>query len=226
MKGPGVFCLLALAVNIACGGRVASPAVATPGETGREFSCSLAANPRSSVAASVIQPGVYDVVVAATSGSQARGRAIATLTLANAKAGDVSPRTGEVADDGASLPLRMWGSVVMSFSAVGASEAIARDGSGPDPESTDPVYPGVVLRDGNDIGIEINGWKPPRGTLIPSLDIGSVYNIRREHPIMVDGPWGFKMYILQASAAGFAGNWDAGGMVQQARGYFCARRRG
>jgi hypothetical protein len=145
MKGlSAVTYALAICGGFACGGRSARPAVAMPADAAQAFPCSQSGHPHAVVDAKIIQPGVYDMVVVATSGREAGSRAVGTLTLATATPADVSPRTGERADDG-SHPIFMWGSLVMNFVGIGAAGLIENQGTAARPASADPVFPCVVI---------------------------------------------------------------------------------
>jgi hypothetical protein len=124
----------------------------------------------------------------------------------------------------------MWGSLVMNFVGIGAAGLIESHGMAPRPASADPVFPGVVIRHAIP-GMDVDGWTPPSGVLIPIMWVGDSNNARRSivDPksgnvvTVLDGP-GICMFLFRASAAGLGGPWESSGGLRDPHGYFCARR--
>jgi hypothetical protein len=109
---------------------------------------------------------------------------------------------------------RLYGSIEFDFGEIGAPICIG-DTLVPAPNSTDPVYPGVLLhedlREKDDV----------------VLTIGTVSNLRddlRTKSVWLDGP-GIALFVHCLTPTEFSGTWGAWGIVTDGSGYFCARRK-
>jgi hypothetical protein len=145
-------------------------------------------------------------------GTRAGKMVVGKLWLTSTSQSDVSPTTGERPPQTEQLSaIPLYGSLEMDLEAVGAP--IKRhDANAPDPDSRDPIRPGVL--------VHLVGWEPKYPENTPVLTIGTVSNLRTGK-IWVDGP-GMGLWVHQLGPSGFAGRWDAWGIVSDGSGYFCA----
>jgi hypothetical protein len=100
-----------------------------------------------------------------------------------------------------------------------AAEAYAGDfwrlSAPPSRASVDPVYPPILGR--------VNqGMYQGRSWIDFTLAVGSIGN-RRDGTFGLDGG-GIGLNVQRVEATGLLGYWDAYGILQTGRGYFCARR--
>lgn len=168
--------------------------------------------PSCKVTSNLLAPGSYEVVFVATHGSKAGHSTTGKLVLRTSTPDDVSPRTGETVAE--SMHHRLYGSIEFDFGEIGAPICIG-DTLVPAPNSTDPVYPGVLLhedlREKDDV----------------VLTIGTVSNLRddlRTKSVWLDGP-GIALFVHCLTPTEFSGTWGAWGIVTDGSGYFCARRK-
>jgi len=180
------------------------------------WSCSLASDqaiPCSSVSNSAksfvgihLQPGKYKVTLVAISGKRKGASTAGDLTLISTSKKDISPKTGKSAYDAENLAeTPLYGSITIDFAAVNAP---VTNLSG----SLDPVYPDVL--------VHVIGFEGIEGQ--PAVVIGSEGN-RRDGVSILDGS-GIGLFVQEIRDTGFAGKWDAWGIVHGGSGYFCADR--
>ena len=179
-------------------------------------SCSLASDqapPCSSVSQSVkslkkfnLKPGKYRVTLVAISGKKKGASTTGDLRLISTSKNDISPKTGNSAYDAENLAeTPLYGSIAIDFAAVNAPVSKL---SG----SLDPIYPDVLVRIIDFAGIDGQ----------PAVVIGSEGN-RRDGVSTLDGR-GIGLFVQEIRDTGFAGKWDAWGIVHGGSGYFCAYR--
>ena len=176
--------------------------------------CGPVPRPSSGIDARLLLPGNYTIRLVATRGSKAGHEAVGTLWLERTSRGDKSTLTGQRPlpdEDLAKIPL--FGALTADLRAVGAPVA-SDDRNAPDPASTDPVRPGVL--------VHLVDWDRdyPRGTVV--LTVGSLSNLRSEAG-WLDGP-GIGLWIHEVSERDFSGRWDRWGILSDGEGYFCMRR--
>ena len=170
--------------------------------------CPEPSRPKANVS---LQPGQYDLVLRATEGSRAGVLVRGTLWLR---------QTDSVNRDPLENPLYGW--LRIDLSAVGAPVLA---GEGPDPASTDPNAPGVL--------VHLVDWDnyPPH---TPILSVGTDSNsIRRHHKddgtevivVSTDGA-GIGLWVHEAQGDRLFGRWREWGIVADGRGVFCATRVG
>lgn len=168
--------------------------------------------PGCKVTSNELTPGRYEVVFVANHGSKAGHSIVGKLTLRDSTPGDVSPRTWEPVTE--STHHRLYGSIEFNFSEIGAP---IRTGAGvePAPNSTDPVYPGVLVHE------------DPKEKRTVILTIGTLFNFRddlRTGLMGTDGS-GIVLFVHCLTATEFSGTWGPWGIVKDGSGYFCARRK-
>jgi len=164
------------------------------------------------VTSNLLAPGSYEVVFVATQGSKAGHSTTGKLVLRASTLDDVSPRTGETVAE--SEHHRLYGSIEFDFSEVGAPICIDNTVA-PAPNSTDPVYPGVLVHE----------YSEEKGGVC--LWIGTILNLRndlRTGVIGKDGP-GIVLFVHCLTPTEFSGTWGAAGIGTDGSGYFCARRK-
>jgi len=163
---------------------------------------------------SPIAAGRYSVVLVATKGRQKRQRVVGTLTLKPTSSLDVSPRTGETAQDRHLAETPLYGALEANLSGVDAPMCSGEPN--PDTASMDPVYPGVLLH-----FIE---WEDRYPKPTPVLTIGTLSNLRNGKDYF-DG-CGIGLFVTRTEDASLFGEWDRWGIVGGGSGYFCAYRTG
>jgi len=163
-----------------------------------------------------LTPGVYTLVVVATNGPLARSRARGTLTLRATSPDDRSPRTGKgPARNERRGGMPLWGWFNGDLRAVGAPLPDPTDSTVPQPDSDDPIYPGVLVL--------VQNWHEPSPLHQNMLWISTGENFRAERDwAMADGP-GVVLNVRVLNTDGFAGTWGAAGRARVG-GYYCARR--
>jgi hypothetical protein len=166
---------------------------------------------RCEVIPDLLGPGSYEIVLVATGGSKAGRSTTGKLVLRASAPGDVSPRTGEAVSE--SEHHRLYGSMEFGFDDVGAPIRV-NDPVAPAPDSTDPVYPGVLVHeDSNRFGL--------------LLTVGTLSNLRndlRTGMVWVDGP-GIALFVTCLTPTEFSGTWTNWGILENGTGYFYARRK-
>src|SRR5437879_11139832 len=101
------------------------------------------------------------------------------------------------------------------LSQVGAFLPVRGDSTAPQPDSDDPIFPGVLVR--------IQNWERGDRLHQNTLWVATGANIRADRSYEVaDGP-GIVMNVRQLDKEGFRGTWGPAGRVF-AGGYLCARR--
>jgi hypothetical protein len=166
---------------------------------------------RCEVTSNLLSPGNYEVLFVATHGSKAGRSTTGKLVLRTSIPGDVSPRTGETVAE--SEHHRLYGSIEFAFGEIGAPIRIG-DPEVPAPDSTDPVYPGVLVFEGKEKGGVV-------------LTIGTLFNLRDDlctGLMGMDGP-GISLSVNCLTPTEFFGTWGPWGIVTDGSGYFCARRK-
>ncbi len=160
------------------------------------------------VTGNVLSPGSYEVIFVANHGSKAGQNTTGKLVLRTSSPDDVSPRTREAVAE--SKPHRLYGFIEFDFAEIGAP--ILGDTVAPAPNSTDPVYPGVlVIEDKKAV----------------TLWVATLLNLRddlRTGVLPTDGS-GIVLYVGCLTPKEFSGTWGPAGIVTDGGGYFCARRR-
>ena len=156
------------------------------------------------LAAPVMKPGSYHLVLVATKGERKGGIAEGDLTLRPTSSTDRSPRTGKTAQDFTDVPLYGWAAADWNSigAPVGDEEALSRD----------PVFPGVLVMFGD--------WKKGYSAKTPLLLISTPIN-RGGGEIIVDGG-GIGLWVREITKKGFAGEWSGSGVAISGSGYFCA----
>ena len=168
--------------------------------------CSPVSNYLKSLKGFDLKPGEYEVTLVSTFGKKKGATASRKLTLITATKQDISPKTGKRVYEVENLDnTPLYGSVGIEFSVVNAP---VFDLS----KIVDPVYPDVLV-----YVIDFKGVKRQ-----PVVVIGSAGN-RRDGVRTLDGS-GIGLFVQEISKDGFAGYWDAWGMVAGDKGHFCARR--
>jgi hypothetical protein len=170
-----------------------------------------------------LRPGAYEVTLVATEGSQRGGETTGVLWLWTAHADDRSL-------DGSRSPLPdeilrevpFYGSLSIDFVEVGAP-IDAESGIEPDPRSSDPVRPGVLVTYYSPRALACMRPIPSNedGEL-PLLLVGTLSNLRDDDG-WLDGS-GFGMWITRLDARAFEGNWDRFGRQVDGSGTFRAVR--
>jgi hypothetical protein len=169
--------------------------------------------PGCKVTSNVLARGSYEVVFVATHGSKAGHSTIGKLVLRTSAPGDVSPRTREPVAE--SERHRLYGSIEFKFGEIGAPICIG-DTLVPAPNSTDPVYPGVLVHE----------YSEEKGGGV-ILTIGALSNLRddlRTGVVWLDDP-GVALFVHCLTPTEFSGTWGAWGILTDGSGYFCARRK-
>ena len=164
------------------------------------------------VTPNLLAQGSYEVVFVATHGSKAGRSTTGKLVLRTSSPDDVSLQTGETVAE--CEHHRLYGFIEFDFGKIGAPIRIG-DTVAPAPNSTDPVYPGVLV---------IEDLKEKGGV---ALWVGTVLNLRndlRTGVLWRDGP-GIILLVHCLTPTEFSGTWGAGGIVTDGSGYFCARRK-
>jgi hypothetical protein len=159
--------------------------------------------------------GNYELTLVTTSGFKAGSAATGSLWLARTSASDSSPLTGHRPARSGQRGVPYYGAVHLDFESLGAP-VFRNDTLVPQPESRDPVRPGVVVL--------LQNWQTdtlPR-TLV--LVIGSLTN-RRDDEGWEDGP-GIGLWVRATKDRDFSGPWSQFGIVPGGQGHFCARYRG
>jgi hypothetical protein len=134
------------------------------------------------------------------------------MTLVAATDADVSPRTGEKPVD-EFQSTRLFGWMQLDYGAIDLR--VTRERGIPAPDSTDPVSPGVIVRDRG----------RPGSVARPILTMNSDANIRRPgQPVRTDGP-GFSFSVFAVNGDGFQGAFAGGFLASDPSGYFCARQQ-
>jgi hypothetical protein len=163
-----------------------------------------------------LAPGIYSLVMVATDGPRSRSRINGDLTLRATSLDDRSSRTGQLPARGerrAAMPL--WGWFNGDLRGVGAPLPDRADTTVPQPDSDDPIYPGVVVL--------VQNWQGPSRLRQNMLWISTGQNFRAERNwMMADGP-GIVLNVRVLNAEGFAGTWGPAGLARVG-GYYCARR--
>lgn len=158
-----------------------------------------------------LRSGSYHLTLVATEGSR-RGRSTSgTLRLSAAAATDRSPRTGTgVGNDVQRAPF--YGSTDIDFAAVGAPVFRPRtNGAWPSPGSEDPVFPGVLV---------LEGQHPvDSGRASATILIATVQN-RRDGAVALDGA-GIGLSVRGGKGSLFQGPWREWGLIVDGRGFFC-----
>ena len=156
-----------------------------------------------------ITAGRYVLTLVATDGPAPPVRAHGPLRLQPASEADRSPRTGRGPfPTGPGAQEYLHGAVSLDFRRVSA--AVQRepgDTVPPEPTSTDPVRPGVLVS------------RDSSGTVVL---IGTVGNVRDRRD-WLDGP-GIGLHVRQVSPEQFSGVWSGWGIVPSREGFFCAAR--
>ena len=123
------------------------------------------------------------------------------VATSGAKRGSSAEGHMELMPDTSALESPMYGTAELDFSAVGAVVP-------GDPESTDPLSPGVLVLEGSS------------GVM---LRIGSEAN--RKDVRRFDGAY-TALQVTQVNDQGFAGTWRSGLGTEEFGGHFCAVRSG
>ena len=170
-----------------------------------------------------VTAGTYRITFIATGGSRMGDTAIGALTLYDTSPTDRSPRTGEgPAPYESREEITLWGSLSADLASLGAS--LPEPGSSidtliPQPDSRDPIYPGVV--------VHIQNWQNPEQLQQNVLLIASSVNIRADMctdvacTVMLDGP-GVWAAVRRLNRGNFGGTWGIAYDSLATGGYFCA----
>lgn len=163
--------------------------------------------------AAFLRPGQYDLLLRATEGTRAGVLARGTLWLRPTSSDNRDPSEN---------PLYGW--LKIDLRSVGAPVFA---GEGPDPASTDPNAPGVL--------VHIVNWDNDYPPHTPVLTVGTTSNsnqvVRRESDgtevvmISFDGS-GIGLWVHEIQGDRFSGKWEEWGIVVDGRGVFCATRVG
>ena len=158
--------------------------------------------------------GQYGFVITSTVGPTAGTTSEGRLTLRPTAPTDRSPRTGQsprADEDRERRPL--YGYLDADLARVGAPLPNGRTADEPMPNSTDPLFPGVLVH------VQTGPGERQQSVLTVAMS----YNARVDlGGAAGDGP-GIFLRVRQIAPDGFAGRWTQGGR-QAAGGYFCAKR--
>src|SRR5215510_5856453 len=178
------------------------------------WDCRRVPIPKSPVEASLIAPGTYSVRFVATWGSRAGSEMVGRLTLLPTSKQDrslVSELSAPEDEVIAAIPLYGW--LEGDLRAVGAPIS-SSDTAEPDPESRDPLRPGVLLH--------LITWRSGYPKPTPVLTVATVSNLRDGQKRSDGG--GIGMWVHAVDGHGFVGDWDEWGVMKDGRGRFCATR--
>ena len=172
--------------------------------------CRRIPTPPSTFEGETLVPGEYRIVFVATKGKK-KGKSIeGTLVLHATSVNDVSPVTGEQALDHDISETPLYGWLEADLAKVDAP--ICTNPPHPDPTSTDPISPGVL--------VHLIDWKEPYPENTPVLTVAALVNLRNEHG-WEDG-CGIGLWVRQMDGKSFSGDWKAWGIVHAGSGHFCA----
>jgi hypothetical protein len=160
--------------------------------------------------------GAYAFVIVSTVGSTAGASAQGRLILHPTRPSDRSPRTGQHPrsdEDRERTPL--YGSLDADLTKVGAPLPDGRNADEPLPSSTDPLFPGVLVH------VQLRPTERQQNVLTVATSINARVDLGYG---VADGP-GIFLRVRELTPAAFAGTWAQGGL-EEAGGYFCARRLG
>jgi hypothetical protein len=174
--------------------------------TARAASCEDVSALPQVLAATVMKPGSFRLVLIATSGRRTGGIAEGELDLRVTSSTDRSPRTGQLANDRNTGEAPLYGWAVADWKLV---DAPVRDDNA---RSRDPVFPGVLVK--------FASWREGYSASTPVLLISTVSN-RGDGEIILDGG-GIGLWVRQLDENGFAGEWSGWGIAMSGSGFFCA----
>ena len=162
-----------------------------------------------------VAPGTYAVVLVATVGPRAGAGVEGSLTLRPTRTTDRSPHTGQGparTENRAHVPL--WGTFAGDLGRVGAPLPDIGDRYSPQPDSDDPIFPGVLVL--------IQNWQNPALLRQNMLWVATGSNDRADVDYAtVDGP-GIVMNVRRLDGTAFSGTWGPAGR-SRVGGYFCAQ---
>jgi hypothetical protein len=126
--------------------------------------------------------GTYELTLISTVGPNAADTATGTLHLYAARPSDRSPPTGQApSPDERSIHIPLWGYTTADLRRVGAPLPDRATDDIPQPDSEDPIFPGVIVL--------IRNWNNPSLPQENTLWIASGANIRADLGYAVlDGP--------------------------------------
>lgn len=167
-----------------------------------------------------LRPGSYTLELVATKRAPAQREIAGTLELRAASSEDVSPTTGERAQDLPEFPVLMYGWLDFDPARIGAPICHGERCVAPSPLSEDPVYPGVILEQFDWSADDVMPRQPANAW---TLMIATNSNLR-DGQQWTDG-WGIGLWVLSDEGGVFRGEWKEWGIVRGSRGHFCISGR-
>ena len=158
--------------------------------------------------------GEYGFVITSTVGPTAGKTSEGRLVLRPTAPADRSPRTGQsprADEDRERRPL--YGYLDADLARVGAPLPNGLTADEPMPNSTDPLFPGVLVHVQKGPGERQQNVLTVATSINARVDLG--YGV-------ADGP-GIFLRVREIAPDGFAGTWAQGGL-EEAGGFFCAKR--
>lgn len=163
-----------------------------------------------------LSPGSYRFELVATKWAPAKRSVVGTMELRAASPEDVSPTTGERAQDSETFAVLMYGWIDFNPAEIGAPICGREKCVAPSPLSKDPVYPGVIVKQ---LGWSDADFVPRHPENAPTLMIATNSNLRNGEQ-WTDG-WGIALWIQSDNGGVFRGRWEEWGIVRGSRGHFC-----